>query len=117
MAAVIRAGYILRARAQTNAGRFFLDIRLPVTRKPLIIKNTSTAIEPKVMPRLFLRGSALLDPIDNAKLWLNKTADAAIMRSKLKLLSLFPVKFDSSLGTFVITFGVIIVQRLDLLRR
>lgn len=61
--------------------------RLAVTRKPLVRKNTSTAIWPKVVPSHECNGSALDLPTDSAKLWLKSTAEAATNRIKLKLLS------------------------------
>ena len=42
--------------------RFVRTSKLLVTNKPLVIKNISTAIAPKLMPRKFLTGSKPLSP-------------------------------------------------------
>ena len=64
--------------------------RLLVTRKPLVMKKMSTAMSPRVMPRLSRPGSAVGVPLEMAKLWLKTTASAAIMRIRLRLLFLPP---------------------------
>ena len=82
------AGYIRKILAHIKAKILLRCNRLAVTKKPLVIKNTSTAIEPNVIPNEVYKGSADECPIDKAKLWLNITKVAAKNRNKLKLLSL-----------------------------
>jgi hypothetical protein len=85
----------LNILAQTKATIFFLSKKLPAIKKPLVTKNKSTAIDPYIIPIASLSGSASPDPIASAKLWVYKTAVAAIKRIRLKLLSLFSVWVDS----------------------
>ena len=99
--AAMRAGKILNTLAQTNAKMLFLPKKLPAIRKPLVIKNISTAMVPNVIPIEFLRGSASPLPVTSAKLWEYKTSDAAINRIKLKLLSRLFVYFDKTVFMYM----------------
>jgi hypothetical protein len=94
--AIISAGYILKILAQTKAIILFFSKKLLAIRNPLVIKNMSTAMVPKVKPREILNGSAYTVPIAREKLWLYKTSEAARKRIKLKLLSRLFVYFDNT---------------------
>lgn len=83
-----------RTLAQINSMVLCLVSKLAVTRNPLVMKKTSTAMVPMVIPRISRNGSASLDPVANAKLCVVNTVSAATIRMRLKLLSLPGVKCD-----------------------
>ena len=59
---------IFRTLAHRNSIALCLLNRLAVIRKPLVTKNTSTAMEPNVTPRATRSGWASLEPLVNTKL-------------------------------------------------
>src|SRR5450631_1645094 len=77
-----------RIRATRNAHALRLLSQLEATRKPLIAKNTITALVPSVNPgKMRARGSAPLLPSVSGQQCESSTAEAATKRSRLKLLS------------------------------
>ena len=72
-------------RALRNDGNEPRESRLPVTRKPLTTKNTSTPRWPKEKPAKRSNGSPGVPDSDQE--WLRSTRPAAHRRTRLKLLS------------------------------
>src|SRR5271155_5066206 len=75
------------ARAHKNAITSPRLTRLPVTRKPLVTKNTSTAISASDRPRWSKKNSRDDGSPSTATLWPASTESAAVRRIRLKLLS------------------------------